>query len=68
MGPVTIRFRIELRDLPRVKAFVWELRQIEQRLRIGAHPEAEVLEHSLDRFLADMTADESEPTSDEATP
>lgn len=65
MGLVTIRFRIELRDLPRLAQLVWELRQIEHRLRIGAHPEAEILEHSVDRFLADLADDEAEPPTSE---
>ena len=58
-----IHVRLEIRDLPRLKALVWELRQVEHRLRVGAHPEAEALGHAIDRFLADIGADEpTEPT------
>lgn len=55
-----IRLDIEIRDLPRLKQLVWELRQIEHRLRVGAHPEAEAVEHAVDRFLADISADEAD--------
>jgi hypothetical protein len=55
---VAIGIRIELRDLPRLKQLIWELRQTEQRLRDAGRPEADEIEHMLDRFLADISLDE----------
>lgn len=53
-----IHVRLELRDLPRLLALVWELRQLEHRLRLAGSPEADALGRALDRFLADIGADE----------
>lgn len=55
--------QIELRDLPRLKQLVWELRELESRLRVAARPEAGELERIVDRFFADITADEPEDGS-----
>lgn len=58
MTGVTVR--VELRDLPRVKALVWELRQLEADLpAIGGVLGAERLTRILDRFFADVADDES---------
>lgn len=60
-----MQIRIDLRGLPRARQLVWELRQLEHRLRVGARPEAAELERILDRFEADVADDES--AADDAT-
>lgn len=50
--------RLQIRDMDRVQALVWELRQLEARLRFAGHPEAATIEHILDRLFADLTEDE----------
>lgn len=60
MAGVAIRIRLELRDLPRLKQLVWELRQLEHDLRLAGLPEAETLTRILDRYFADVAADEPE--------
>lgn len=58
--PVTIHVRLEVRDTDRVMALVWELRQLEARLRAAGSPEVDELARMLDRFLADMDPDRPE--------
>lgn len=60
MAAMAFTIRLELRDIDRVKLLIWELRQLEHRLRIAASPEADVLGHAIDRFLADLGVDEPE--------
>jgi hypothetical protein len=55
---VGFAIKLELRDLARVRALIWELRQLESRLRVAAHPEAENLERIIDRLTTDLTDDE----------
>lgn len=55
-----MRLVLEIRDMPRVKQLVWELRQLEGRLRVAARPEAGELERIVDRFTTDLGADEPE--------
>jgi uncharacterized protein YjiS (DUF1127 family) len=55
-----MQIRLEIRDLERVRQLVWELRQLENRLRVAARPEGAELERITDRFLADIGADREE--------
>jgi uncharacterized protein YjiS (DUF1127 family) len=60
-----MQIRLEIRDLERVRQLVWELRQLESRLRVAARPEADELERITDRFMADIGADRpEEPEAD----
>lgn len=53
--------QIELRDLPRFKQLVWELRVLEDQLpETGGVLGAERLRRIVDRFFADMAEDEAE--------
>lgn len=53
--------RLQIRDMDRVQALVWELRQLEARLRIAGRPEADEIERILDRLFADLAEDEPAP-------
>jgi len=54
---VTLALTVE--GVEELRSFVWELRQIADRMRVDACPHAEALGHALDRFT-----DEPEPRND----
>lgn len=55
----TAHFTLRLADLPEMRLFVWELRQLADEMRVAADPYAERLERALDRFTDDLGPDEA---------
>jgi hypothetical protein len=54
---------IRISELEQFRLLMWELRQLESDMRVGASPFAERLERSLDRFCEgtdDTVADEKD--------
>lgn len=75
------RLQVSVLDLEPFQMLVWELRMLENDMRVGASPFAERLTHALDRAFAerdpdptidDVPEDPGEPTDngddDEAAP
>lgn len=48
---------VDVRSFERMKLFVWELRQLESAMRVGADPFTPRLEAALNRFLVDLDED-----------
>ena len=44
---------IRVRDLPRIRLLVWELRQLADRLRAEGSPHADTLDRLLDRLTGE---------------
>ena len=60
----TAKLTIRISELEPFRLLVWELRQLESDMRIGASPFAERLERALDRFMegtAPEDPDEEQP-------
>lgn len=58
MAVATVTLRIS--EMEEFRLLMWELRQLESDMRVGASPFAERLTHALDRFMetTDTTGDD----------
>lgn len=59
MASAAVTLTLRIRDIDRFRLFVWELRRLEDDMRVSASPYAERLTGLLDRFTSD-TDDEHE--------
>lgn len=57
----SVSMTIRIADMDRCRLLIWELRQLESDMRVGADPFAERLERALDRFF---DGPEDDPTVD----
>ena len=53
MSEVFAEIVVRIRDLPRFRLLVWELRQLAERLRAEGSPHAGTLERILERLTGD---------------
>ena len=51
---------LRLADVERFRLFLWELRQIADKMRVEACPHGEALEHAVERFLSGERGDQPE--------
>ena len=51
---------LRLADVERFRLFLWELRQIADKMRVEACPHADALEHAVDRMTAGERGDQPE--------
>jgi len=51
---------VRIADAERFRLFLWELRQIADKMRVEACPHGEALEHAVDRFMAGERGDQPE--------
>lgn len=63
----TARLTVSLIDLPQMQQLVWELRMLENDMRVGASPFADRLSHALDRMFRERDPD-GESDDGEETP
>ena len=52
-----VEMTIRIRDIDRMRLLIWELKQLNDRMRVMANPEREALSGIINRFMVDSDGD-----------